>query len=386
MNNEVYISRSLCRITCSVHERLSHIITKKLIELDIKPVFVESGRSVRQFVRPRPFHLPGKFVKLERSPLEIYSFTISSKESKSIINLLINEAEINFPGNGDIFSQSIIEHYPIETKYKDDLVKYPLVINQGSVKSNEKTEYTLHKNLSLLIFILSMPGSGDELAREVLELGACVPVITMGIGTGLRDRLGLLRITIPPEKEIVHLLVPKQDDESIMKLMIEELRLNRPGRGFIYSSPVDYALVDTRIHSGKQEHAASIEQIIAAIDELKSGTAWRKRFISNNDFKISKFIRKNQEMTIFCMEGQSDEIIRTCLEMGVGGATVSRVKKILDEDNDTGIAAYEKIVINAPTQLSGQIVEKLFKKAQFDEDYLDRIQIISSPAVFTHHE
>jgi hypothetical protein len=43
-------------------------------------------------------------------------------------------------------------------------------------------------------------GLGDPIARIALELGTCVPAITFGIGTGLRDRLGLLRIAIPAER------------------------------------------------------------------------------------------------------------------------------------------------------------------------------------------
>ena len=55
------------------------------------------------------------------------------------------------------------------------------------------------RNLALLTFILSMKDAGDALVRVAISLGTGVPTITLGMGTGIRDRLGLLRITVLPE-------------------------------------------------------------------------------------------------------------------------------------------------------------------------------------------
>ncbi len=48
-------------------------------------------------------------------------------------------------------------------------------------------------------------GEGDRIAKISLNTGASVPITTHGTGSGVRDKLGLLRITIPPEKELINL-------------------------------------------------------------------------------------------------------------------------------------------------------------------------------------
>ena len=73
-------------------------------------------------------------------------------------------------------------------------------------KCRDYSDILLHK-LSCVVCVLSDPGSGESLAKAALDLGICVPLVTFGTGNYMRDQLGLIRITISPEKEIVHRVI-----------------------------------------------------------------------------------------------------------------------------------------------------------------------------------
>ena len=112
-------------------------------------------------------------------------------------------------------------------------------------------------------------GDGDLLAKVGLETGSGVPAITFGIGTGLRDKIGLWRVAIPAEKEIVNLVTTSHNAENVMEMMIDIGALDQPGKGFIYLYPIKKGLVDVKAYVGLRRQAASIEQIVTVIDEIK---------------------------------------------------------------------------------------------------------------------
>src|SRR5690606_751563 len=86
---------------------------------------------------------------------------------------------------------------------------------------------------------------------------------------------------------------------------------------------------------GHQKSAASLEQIIAAIDQLKSGTEWRKRLDANEAVtKISKSMmpQDNCEVSIISDEERIDELREACLKVGATGAITTRIVPQTDEE------------------------------------------------------
>jgi len=247
----------------------------------------------------------------------------------------------------------------------------------------EENEPPLMNKLSYVICVLSDPGSGDQLSRIALDLGIAVPLITFGTGNDIRDQLGLIRITIPAEKEIVHLVMPEQDSESVIKLLVEQGRLDKAGKGFIYQTPVSIGLIDTRMKIGKQKNAASMEQIIAAIDQLKSGTSWRKRLDTDaENSKIGKSMmpQDNCEISIFSDEDRIDILRETCLEVGAAGATTSKVKPITT--GEKLLSTMIRSAISVPAQITDEVVDKLLEISTIQENNRDRIQILDSPVAY----
>lgn len=384
MNKRVIKPREVSRITCQVNHRLSRAITDQLGRLGVATALVESGRSVRLHRRSRRFGLPGTWDTPEDSPVDIFRFTVDRSDSEAVLRALIDAGELYAPGRGTILAQDVTEYsYEDVPRIGDTTADGD---RTGREQPRRYSRSPLH-DLAVLTCILSMPGSGEVLAREALELGTCVPVVTLGIGTGLRDLLGLLRVTIPPEKDVVHLVVPVHDTKSIIRMLIEHMSLNRPGRGIIYQTPARSGMIDTRLRIGRQEHAASIEQIITAIDELKNDTTWRTRFPSLDQENIGvspPLLRNNYEITLVSDEGKAGELVSKALEAGAGGATTARVRRITPMAADDGIAAREYTTIVVSGAVRESAVETLLATGFIGEDRANRLHLQPVPAAFTH--
>ncbi|MCK4919975.1 MAG: hypothetical protein KAS71_02955 [Bacteroidales bacterium] len=377
MGKGIYTPHRISRITCIINHLLSDKIIDFLKNLNVV-VYIESGRSVRQFVKQRPFGLPGEIANLQNAPVDIFRFSIPRENSKQVIESINAIAELHKMGRGTIFSQDLME-----------FSNEPPTINLSFLSKSTVNiqEANLQTNLAYVICVLSIPGSGENLAKIALDLGICVPLITIGSGNDIRDQLGLIRITISAEKEIVHLVMPEQDSSSIVRLLIEQARLDRPGRGFIYQTPITMGLIDTRLKIGRQKDAASVEQIIAAIDQLKSGTNWRKRLDSDHENKLGKNLhpQDNCEISIISDEDRIDRLREACMKVGATGATTSRVLPKVGKREKQITSAMIRSAISVPANLTDNVVDLLLEVSTIKNDTTDRIQVLDSPAAYVPH-
>jgi nitrogen regulatory protein PII len=373
MGKGIYTPHRVSRITCIVNQLLADKIIDFLKELKVT-VYDETGRVVREHIRPRSFGLPGEIIKIESTSIKIFRFTVPRENSESIVNVLTKIGDLDKPGIGSIFSQDLMEFSKDAPDFNMDVLNEHL---------SDDLQFNLLNKLSYVICVLSDPGSGDQLAKIALDLGICVPVITYGSGNDIRDQLGLIRITIPAEKEIVHLLMPEQDSDSIIKLLVEHGRLDRPGKGFIYETPVTHGLIDTQMKIGNQKYAASMEQIIAAIDQLKTDTNWRKRLDADSaNLKIGKSMRPqdNCEVSIISDEDRIDILRETCLDIGAAGAITSQI--IPHKDKDGFATNLIKSAISVPALITDNVVDRLLSISTINDEDVDRIQVLDSPAAY----
>ncbi|HDQ14825.1 MAG TPA: hypothetical protein ENN41_08425 [Sediminispirochaeta sp.] len=366
--------RETSTVTCIAHSGLRKDIIQWLERRNIDPFYIEIGKNARQLIRPRPFGLPGTTQRLHESPVELFRFNVAPEQTRTLMSSLLQSTGLEFHGRGILIAQE-------GTLYSGEELAQP------ADPPTPHPSSSLLSDLTVITCILSTEGSAEKLSRIALELGTCVPVVTNGRGTGMRDYLGLLRITIPPEKEVVHLVVPEHDADSIIKLLIEEAKLNLPGRGFLYRSPVSFGLVDTILRIGHQSYAASIEQIISAIDELKAGTHWRKRFTGLDRRPSSSspiLFHDYQEIVFTCREGQSDALVKEAIQAGASGATVSRVTKKGSPGKKSDTAARERGIICVPRRGAAAITDALLNVEEELLRKLDQILIHDAPTVYTH--
>ena len=373
MSDSFAAPREVVRITCMVHQRLNPVTVETLRRFGAHTVLTESARCVRQESLPPVFRILGNRMRQQDAPMDIFRTTVEPADATEAVQRLRDTLELDKPGRGSVFVQDIQEY---------SLLAPP----EGRERDHSPEEGTLLNDLTLITGIVSQAGGAEALARIALRLGAGVPVLTLGEGTGIRDRLGLLRIAIPPEKELIHLIVPSQDAPGLMRLMIDEGRLDRPGGGFLYQTRLRAAVVDSLVRIGHQEHAASMEQIIAAVDDLKRGTGWRRRFAGMDSVQEggSKTRRNHREVVFICPEGRSDAFVQAAMNTGAAGATVTKVRCLSFSDVEGGIAARERGVLCIPSSREEGVIEALLREADRDAEYATRIQVLDAPSVFSH--
>lgn len=365
------------RITCIVNKLFSDKIVEQVFKLGINTIFDETGRTAREFITPRNFGLPGSTITLQSTPVDVFRFTVQRKQARMVMDYLVKVGGFNIPGRGTIFSQDLIEF----TK------KEPLFIDFEGIDDNAAHDIPYLKKMSYVICVLSVPGSGEKLAKVALDLGVCVPLITHGISNDLRDQMGLIRVTIPPEKEVVHLIMPEQDTESIIKLLLDEGRLNKPGRGFIYQTPVSYGLIDTRMRVGRQQYAASMEQIIAALDQLKGNTIWRKRLDTSSDDPIDQKLwlpNDNCEISVISEEDTEDRLKIAGMNAGATGSTVSRLKIIASGANVQKASSLVQSTFSVSAEKTNDVVDALLENSAVGIKSSERLQVLDSPAAYIH--
>jgi hypothetical protein len=181
--------------------------------------------------------------------------------------------------------------------------------------------------------------------------------------------------------------MPEHDSESIIRILIEQSRLDRPGRGFIYQTPVSMGLLDTYLKIGKQKYAASIEQIIAAIDQLKSGTGWRRRLdAEHQEKKTGKSLLPldNCEISIISDEDRIDKLRAACLQVGARGATSTRVVPLAGRNEEEITSSMIRSAISVPAEITDNVVDILLETSTIKDDPTDRIHILDSPAAYVH--
>lgn len=308
---------NVCRMTIIIHNHLREQLIDELRNIGVKNVLVENARCIRQNISRPIFNLGSFKVALADSPNNIFRLTVEENEGKAILAYLSKKLGLNNPGRGTAYIQDIMEYSQNEPTNAKPLIE-------------EYIDSKPMHNLTLITVVLSMLGKSDRLAEISLRLGAGVPVVFHSRGAGARERMGLLRITVPAEKEVLQLLVPAHDSEVLRRLLIEEAHIDRPGGGFLFQSPVRMGIVDPLISIGRQEQAASIDQIIAAIDELKNSTTWRKRFTSPDPTLVTKNKTNKpiRELVFICDEGHAETLVSAAVSAGAEGATVSSLRSL----------------------------------------------------------
>ena len=83
----------------------------------------------------------------------------------------------------------------------------------------------------------------NGLAEVVLEAakncGAQGATVSYARGTGVRDRMGLIGVTIDENKEVVRIIVSEEQAGPVFEAMYLAGELDTPGKGIMYISDLD---------------------------------------------------------------------------------------------------------------------------------------------------
>jgi nitrogen regulatory protein P-II 1 len=93
---------------------------------------------------------------------------------------------------------------------------------------------------AVLITCIVQRGAADEVVDAAMRAGAHGATIYYARGAGVRQRhLGVLGIAISAEKEIVHIVVPSEQADSVFESMYAAAKIDTPGMGILYMTPVE---------------------------------------------------------------------------------------------------------------------------------------------------
>lgn len=305
------------KVTCEVDKTLAPQVQAALVALRIDHVQVHARRSVVLRERAALPFLPPT-TRLEEDPVEVCEAYLPRALARGVVLAWARALALFAPGRGAIYAEDVDLRAPPGLD----------VSNREAIAADTDEGPRERLAPQVLVNCVVQRGRGNAITRSALESGANVPTVNFGIGTGVRDRLGLLRIAIPAEKEIVTLLADPHDRDAILDTLIAAGRLDQPGRGFIAAYPVAFGVANPKSFRGRQRHSATMDQVIAAIDELKSGSDWRRRSVAAEGAPRAprRWLTDLVNVTLNCNEGSAERLLAAALAAGAGGATVSKAK------------------------------------------------------------
>ena len=90
-----------------------------------------------------------------------------------------------------------------------------------------------------LITCVVESGLADKIVDAATNVGEQGATINYARGTGIRDRMGLLGVTIDEQKEIIRIIVSKEQSNRIFEAMYLAGNLDTPGKGIMWMVKLD---------------------------------------------------------------------------------------------------------------------------------------------------
>ena len=91
---------------------------------------------------------------------------------------------------------------------------------------------------ALLITCVIQKDQAEQVLEAAKNAGAQGATISYAQGTGIRERMGLIGVTIE-QKEVIRIIVSEEQSDLIFETMYLAGQLDKPGRGIMYMSRLD---------------------------------------------------------------------------------------------------------------------------------------------------
>jgi hypothetical protein len=368
-------TRKAFRITGFLPRSISKDVLNALNDVGVHDLCMTAARSLAiKAKKGISLLLPGR--DLIADPLDLVFFLGGEGMETPLFNLVVEKGYLAIPGMGSVISEEI--EVPLgEALY-----------NEESIQPFDANAIPVHPHAVTGICCIVQRGQGEGVARIALDTGTCVPAINFGIGTGVRDKMGLLRIAIPAEKEIIHVFTSVDEVHGILTMMAEAGDLEQPGKGFIHSYPVRKAVINMKVIRGGQQHAASIEQVVGAIDHIKGGSEWRRRArgIGRPTGRQQRFLLRLIEINLQCDGGTGPALVKAAMGVGAGGATIQSFRHVRPSDSPLGAMSpvRELCSIIVPEDVLDSILGALKEAGAFTDRCHGQIHFRRVPRAMTY--
>lgn len=263
--------------------------------------------------------------------MEVLNFLVEPSHARPLMARVAELARLHLSGYGAVTSVPCLEAHIGS--------RCPMFAPSAVVVASPEASSSIKGGMSLLVCIVQR-GHAERIARQAMRAGASGPTIYYAEGTGLRDKLGLMRITGSREKEVLQVLVDDIDAEPVFNALAAAGRFTEPGRGFLYQVPVDCGLNSLPGVFAPEAHAASMQQIVRALDELKGSTAWRETpdigdYRSRRVRALTPITRRPRsclqdfEMLV-CLVGRKDarNLMQAAISAGAPAGSISYARQV----------------------------------------------------------
>jgi hypothetical protein len=295
------------KISCVADANVAPFVDKALKDLEIPELYIQ---HTKQMTLADKFSLLGFHSRtvLEETRAAFYRFYLPSVYETGAMRRIAEAADLYLPGRGSIYAKSVKLNR--KTALEFDTAKLDALCGQA-VRGEDNY---------MVVYCIVPRGQGDAIASTVLEMGLCVPLISFGYGKGIRDKLGLLRVTIPVENEVIYCIVPRVDAELLESVIVHKARLDLPGQGFLYKTAIRACTVNLRVRRSKRQYAASMEQVIATLDTMSGSSDWR-RMGTTQTGEDPKIREDAVCISLIGDEATLDAYGKAAMDCGIAGAT-----------------------------------------------------------------
>lgn len=302
------------------------------------------------------------------------SFLVEEGDRDHALALVIKAGGLNLPGRGSVFAEEV----QVAARHESFAVN-----SVAAADASARPQLHVLTGISCIV----QRGQGNAIGRVLLQAGGGVPYIVYGIGTGVRDKMGLLRIAIPAEKEVVHTIVDRHEAETLMELMIEAGHLDQPGKGFIYRYPVAKGLPNLQVSREEGGAMASMEQIISTIDKMEGNANWRRKSSAEKKSDSERrFLTGLVDMNLLCTEGYSQKPIAAAMKAGAAGATTCILKRVIPRSGEGPHAVHsrEQCSMIVPEDRVAAITAALDEAGAFKDECKGMLVLRKSEKAFTY--
>lgn len=124
---------------------------------------------------------------------------------------------------------------------------------------------------ALMITCIVQASQADKVVKAAQNVGAQGATVTYARGTGVRERMGLMGVTIDEQKEMIRVIVSEEQADRVFEAMYLAGELDKPGMGIMFMNNLDR--IATYI---PDDVLVDAEQAKAVKSALKKAPAKRK--------------------------------------------------------------------------------------------------------------
>ena len=136
----------------------------------------------------------------------------------------------------------------------------PPLIQRGLKMSDRHIVYLT--DVKLITCVLQT-GLAEEVLEAAKNCGAQGATVSYARGTGVRDRMGLIGVTIDEQKEVVRIVASEEQANRVFEAMYLAGDLDTPGKGIMYMSDLEHVAtyIPENIVDSASQKASNVDHV-----------------------------------------------------------------------------------------------------------------------------